>query len=295
MKALPTRRRFAVLAGLAAAMLSSATASAQASGSAPAPPAASGPVTLVVDLAPGSPLDAEGLRGAIARELEDPVVWSRDGKGGTLVIRQEGDRVVVSFDDPGGRHDGRAIPLASDPAQAERDIALLAGNVARDQAAQFIVPPPSPAAVAASVPPAAVAKHPPSPPAPLQSPCDATGPRLPVAIDFAPWVGASTADKGRSIRNLSIGIAGELSGGLKGLALSGAVNVDIGALCGVQVSGAVNVAGDSRGAQITGAVNVAQRLGGVQIAGAVNGFLAASVILQRRREPSALRWRRAFA
>jgi hypothetical protein len=108
---------------------------------------------------------------------------------------------------------------------------------------------------------------------------------LPVAIDFAPWVGVSTADQGRSIRNLSIGIAGELSGGLKGLALSGAVNVDLGPLCGVQVSGAVNlagdargaqiagavnVAGDARGAQITGAVNVAQRLAGVQLAGAVN-------------------------
>jgi hypothetical protein len=91
-----------------------------------------------------------------------------------------------------------------------------------------------------------------------------------VAIDFAPWVGVSTKDQGRSIRNLSIGVAGELSGGLKGLAVSGGVDVDSGPLCGVQVSSAVNVAGDSRGAQITGAVNVAQRLDGVQIAGGVN-------------------------
>lgn len=271
-KALPKGRCVAVLAGLAVAMLSSATASAQASGQVPEPAPASAngsaPVTLVVDLAPASPLDAERLRGAIARELGAPLVWRRDGQGGTLVVRQQGDRIVVSFDGTDGRHDGRAIPLASDPAQAERDIALLAGNVARDQAAQFIASPASPAAVAVPVPPAAVATHP--PPASRLSPCDATGPRLPVAIDFAPWVGVSTVDQGRSIRNLSLGIVGELSGGLKGIAVSGGVDVDDGPLCGVQVSGAVNVAGDSRGAQITGAVNVAQSLRGVQVAGAVN-------------------------
>jgi hypothetical protein len=265
-KALHQGRHVAGLAGWAMAMLSPAAASAQTPG--PAPASGSAPVTLVVDLAPSAPLEAERLRGAVARELGAPVIWGRDGKGGTLVVRQEGDHVVVSFDRPDGHHDGRAIPLASDPAQAERDIALLAGNVARDQAAQFIAPPAPPQAVAPPVPPAVVAR--PASPAPWPSPCDATGPHLPVAIDFAPWVGVSTKDQGRSIRNLSIGIAGELSGGLTGLAVSGGVNVDDGPLCGVQVSGAVNVAGDSRGAQVTGAVNIAQRVTGVQIAGGVN-------------------------
>src|SRR5579864_6639184 len=97
--------------------------------------AALSPLTLVADLEPHSLLNPETLRLAIARELGRPVVWERDAKGGTLVIRQEGARVVVSFDSPDGlRHDGRSIPLANEAAQAERDIALLAGNVARDQA-----------------------------------------------------------------------------------------------------------------------------------------------------------------
>jgi hypothetical protein len=137
-KALPKGHYVAALAGLAVATLSSPTASAQAPG--PEPASASVAGTLVVDLAPSAALDAERLRDAVARELGAHVIWGRDGKGGTLVVRQEGDRVVVSFDRPDGHHDGRAIPLVSDPAQAERDMALLAGNVARDQAAQFIVP-----------------------------------------------------------------------------------------------------------------------------------------------------------
>jgi hypothetical protein len=185
-----------------------------------------------------------------------------------LVIRQEGARVVVSFDSRDGRrHDGRSIPLASDAAQAERDIALLAGNVARDQTARFILPPPPVTAAPAASPPASAA-----PPAPIPppSPCQVSGPRLPVGVDLAPWVGMSSVGQGRSSRNLSLGLVGALTGGVKGLAASGAVNVDSGPVCGAELAGAVNVGGDVRGAQIAGAVNVANHLAGAQIAGAVN-------------------------
>jgi hypothetical protein len=81
-KALPEGRYVAALAGFAVAMLSSATASAQAAG--PERASASAAVTLVVDLAPVTALDAERLRDAVARELGAPVIWGRDGKGGTL-------------------------------------------------------------------------------------------------------------------------------------------------------------------------------------------------------------------
>jgi hypothetical protein len=215
------------------------------------------PVTLVLDLVPGGAVDAERLRDAIARELGVPVVWQRNSRGGTIAVLQVGPRVVVTFDGPDGRHDGRGIPLAADAGQAERDITLLAGNVARDQAAQF-APPPAPAA-------------PPRPPTPATPPPVAAGPSPQfVGVDFAPGVGVSTVDRGRSIRSFSLGALGALSGGVKGLAVSGVVDISHGPLCGLQVAGVVNVAADSRGAQIAGTVNVAQHLGGVQIAGVVN-------------------------
>ncbi len=239
------------------------------------------PVSLILDVAAEAPVDAERLRAAVALELGVPVVWQRNAAGGTLVVRQAGPRVIVSFDGPDGRHDGRGIPLAGDSAQAESDITLLAGNVARDQAAQF-VPPPPPAwpALPPAPTPVAMALPPPRP-----SPCNAAGPRLLVGVDLAPWIGVSTADAGRSIRSFSFGALGALSGGVRGLAMSGLVDISRGPLCGLQVSGIVNIAAnargaqvsgivniaaDARGAQVSGIVNVAQRLAGVQIAGVVN-------------------------
>jgi hypothetical protein len=231
-----------------------------------APGSDSGPLTLVLDLAPGTRLDAETLRAGVAHELDRPVTSERGARGGTLVVREEGERVVVSFDGPDGRHDGRSILLAVDPAQAVQDIALLAGNVARDQASQFA---PAPAAASAPAPAA-------SPPAagissePRPSPCDASGPTLFAGVDLAPFAGVSTVDRGRSIRNFSLGIAGDLSGGVKGVAVSGALALARGPLCGAQVAGAVDVAGDSTGAQIAGLASFARRITGTQIAGGAN-------------------------
>jgi len=242
---------------VAATVLSAASASGQTTATAPRP------VTLILDLGPDAPVDAERLRDAIARELGAPVVWRRNADGGTLVVRQAGARVIVSFDGPDGRHDGRSILLLGDPAQAQGDIVLLAGNVARDQAAQF-EPPPRP--VTPAVPPAAAPPGPTPPPLP----CDATGPRLAAAIDFVPWLGVSTVDQGRSIRRFSLGALGALSGGVQGLAVSGLVDLDRGPLCGLQLSGIASVAADARGVQVGGTVSVARSFSGVQLGGVVS-------------------------
>jgi hypothetical protein len=260
-KALALPLQVALLAGGTLAVAAPSTASAQVA------VAAQAPVTLVVDLAPGGRLDPERLRDAIGRELGVPVVWQRDAAGGTLVVRQEGARVVVSFDRPDGKHDGRALALADDPTTAERDVALLAGNVARDQAAQFERPPPP----AAAPPPAhAPPARPAPPPAPRVSPCQPVGPTLPAAIDFVPYVGVSTADQGQSVRNASFGVLGALSGGVKGAAVSSVVDIASGPLCGVQVSGVVSVAGPSVGVQVAGITSVAQSFRGLQVGGIAN-------------------------
>jgi hypothetical protein len=248
-----------------AAGLFSATASAQDARSTTG--AETDSITLVLDLAPGTALDAEALRTAVARELGLPVTGERGGKAGTLVVREEDPRAIVSFDAPDGRHDGRSILLATDPAQAVRDIALLAGNVARDQAAQFALPAAPPAPAPPPPPPA----NPRSPSrAPRPAPCRATGTTLFAGVDFVPLAGVSTVDRGQSMRHLSLGVLGELSGGVKGAAVSGVLALDLGPLCGVQVAGIADVAADAQGAQIAGTVSIARSLAGAQIAGAAN-------------------------
>jgi hypothetical protein len=243
---------------LAGAGLSVFAGTAAAEGPAPAA-AAAAPVSLVLELDPSSPVDGERLRAAIAGELGVPVVWARGGKSGVIVVRQEGARVVVSFDGPGGRHDGRSIPLPAEAEQAERDISLLAGNVARDQVAPFL-----PVPVEAPPPPAPVtAAH--------FSPCTAPGPIFPVGLDVAPFVGVSSFDRGRSIWLGAIGMAGVVTGGIRGFGVAGAVDVAAGPLCGLQLAGAVNVAGPTSGAQLSGAVNVAAGdVAGAQVGGAAN-------------------------
>ena len=134
MKALPAPPR----AALFAVPLAVAVIGARAAAQEPATPtSAASPITLIVDRAPDSTIDVERLRAAIARELGAPLVWQRDAPGGTLVVREEGARATLSFDSPDGRHDGRSVALEADPAQTERDIALAAVNVARDQVSQF--------------------------------------------------------------------------------------------------------------------------------------------------------------
>jgi hypothetical protein len=251
----------AALGGACSAALAPRTAHADAS----APP-----ISLIVELELGSRIEPAKLKAAIADELGTAVVLESGAKGGTLVVRQEGERVVVSFDRPDGRHEGRAFPLESDPEKAVRDIALLAGNVVRDQAAPFVLrPPPAPPAPEApevAAPPAA----PTAPPEP--APCDATEPHARLGLDLLPFVGTSTLEVPRSsIRGISLGAVGALSGRVKGLSMNGALGVATSALCGAQLSGAVNVvAGSMRGAQLAGAVNVSSTVSGAQLAGGVN-------------------------
>jgi hypothetical protein len=219
---------------------------------------ASAPVTLIVELPPGSALDPERLRGAIARELGVLVVRELGARGGTLVVRQEGDGITVWFEGPGGRRDGRSIPVDRDAAQTEEDVALVAVNVVRDQTADFrAAPAPPPAA-----PPAPPAPPPmPAPPVAPRSACArihaSTRPRMAVGADFVPFVGTSSFDGGASIRSLSIGALGALSSGIDGLAVSGLANADVGPVCGAEIGGLVNVAGSLQGAQIGGIASVA--------------------------------------
>jgi hypothetical protein len=240
----------------------------------------SGPVGLVVDLDPQLRIDSARIRDAIAQELGAAVTFDRDAPGGTVHVQQEGPRVVVWFDSPSGHHEGRSFELPPDPEQAVRDIALLAVNVARDQASAFVVPtapPPGPDAA-----PRAGARA-------RGAACVAAGPRLPIGLDFAPFVGISSSPGWRSsTRIVSLGAIGTLSGGVDGVAAAGVANIEEESLCGGAFAGVANVvggpvhggevagvlnvsAGPVRGAQIAGVINLATAAtGGAQIAGVAN-------------------------
>jgi hypothetical protein len=213
------------------------------------------PVTLVVELAPGSALDEGRLRAAIAQELGTLVVREPGAAGGTLVVHQDGDAVTISFVGPGGRRDGRTIPLAGSAAQAEQDVALVAVNVARDQTAPFLASP----QVEQPAPPLPPPPPAPAPAASSPSPCArlAVSRRSPFGIDFVPFAGTSSVDGGRSVRDVSIGALGAVSSGVYGAAISGLVNLDAGPVCGAEVAGLVNVAGGVEGLQVSGIAGVA--------------------------------------
>jgi hypothetical protein len=247
----------AVAVSAALAWLAPAVAIAQPAASHGAARRSSPPITLRLELPPGSALDAERLRATIARELGVLVVAEPGAPGGTLVVRQEGETLTVAFDGPGGRRDARSITAAADPAHTEQDVALVAVNVARDQTQAFLEPPPA----APPEPPAPQPPPAPPPPAdPTLSPCAeaaAARARTPVGVDFVPLVGTSSIDAGRSVRTLSIGALGAVSSGIGAVAVSGLVNVDAGPVCGVEAAGLVNVAGRVEGLQVSGIAGVA--------------------------------------
>jgi hypothetical protein len=81
---------------------------------------------------------------------------------------------------------------------------------------------------------------------------------MPLAIDFVPYAGTSSFDGGGSVRAVSIGALGAMSSGVKGVAVSGLVNLDAGPVCGTEVAGLVNVAAGVDGVQVGGIVDIAR-------------------------------------
>lgn len=245
-----------------------------------------GPVALVVDLRPDSSVDAEGLRADIARELGVTVVSGAKAPGGTLLVRERENDVVVSFESPDGRTELRDLELPADANQAEHDIALVAANLARDQSAPFVRPLPSPSSAESGAPTSAAATAQPQLPAPSKTEtaapgpntrtapvvaaaptaCERPGPFAEFGFDLVPFVGTSRR------RHVSVGLVGTLSDGVHGIAAGSAFNVDTAFVCGAELAGAFNVAsGPVSGLQAAGSFNVAAaNLRGAQLAGAVN-------------------------
>lgn len=136
-------------------------------------------------------------------------------------------------------------------------VALIAANLVRNEAASLLPDlRPAPAPGASSK----VAEEPPA--ARLRRPCREPRGVSSFGFDFAPGVGSSSSEQGRtSTRHVSLGLVGTLSGRVRGFEGSIAVNIDRFSVCGVQAAAGANVSlGPVQGAQL-GNFNLA--VGGV--------------------------------
>ncbi|MDC0676644.1 LA_2272 family surface repeat-containing protein [Sorangium atrum] len=257
-------------------------------------PSASG-VDLVVDGAPWT-LDPDAVRAAIGSELGAGVTLAPAATAGrpTLVLRGEPDgRVTLSYSAADGRRIERTIDVPAEPDRAAEAIALLAGNLVRDEAAELAAafgkrPPEAPPAAqpetaARPAPPAAGEKSaPPRGARPAQAgrgaqAARAAAPKPPrcalpgakavlLGADVLPLVGTSTFDGTNVVRRYSLNLIAGYTAGVAGLELGLGVNIASSFLCGAQLSSVANlVLGPARGAQITMGLNVAGSLQGAQV------------------------------
>ncbi|WP_437719996.1 LA_2272 family surface repeat-containing protein [Sorangium sp. So ce861] len=292
-------------AGLrAGVVLLRALAAAGAFAAAAAPPAralaeeprAAG-VDLVVDGAPWT-LDPDAVRAAVERELGAGVTLARAAAAGrpTLVLRGEPDgRVTLSYSAADGRRIERTIDIPGDPDRAAEAIALLAGNLVRDEAAELAAsfgkrapeappaaqpepaaPPAPPAAggqaAGAARPAQAARPSPPARPAPPEPPrCSLPGAKhVFLGADIVPFVGTSALDGANVVRRYSLNLAGGYTAGISSFEAGAGVNIASSFVCGVQLAGGANLAlGPARGAQLAAGLNLARSLSGAQV-GSIN-------------------------
>ncbi|MGK3984284.1 hypothetical protein WME99_14670 [Sorangium sp. So ce136] len=278
------RARALLLRALAAASVVAAVSAPPASAVAAEPSAAG--IDLVIDGASWT-LDPEAVRAAVGRELGGPVTLSPSATASrpTLVLRGEPDgRVTLTYSSPDGRHIGRTIDIPEDPDRAAEAIALLAGNLVRDEAAELAAalgkrPPEEPAA--SPTPPAAGEPRPPHQAAGSAKAAPAAAPELPPCAlpgattvrfggDIVPSVGSSSFTGTNVVRRYSLNLVGGYTAGVTGVELGAGVNISSSFMCGAQLSAGANlVLGPARGAQLTGGLNLAMSLRGAQ-AGPIN-------------------------
>ena len=222
----------------------------------------------------GADLDGAGLRVALQNTLGVAVTEPRADKSeelATVVVRRRpSGSVTIVFVRPDGREVERTLDLPADRALATETIALAAGNLVRDEAAELVAaltpPPASPTPEAPPGPPPGADVPQAAPAAPTKRPISCTdGESVFFGADFAPRVGTSSALPDRW-RTLSFNFVGGYSRGLRGFELGVGANIESTFMCGAQVAAGANVVlGDVRGAQLAPVDIAGGRIEGAQI------------------------------
>jgi hypothetical protein len=216
--------------------------------------------------------DGPGLRLALENTLGIVVSEPKNDRGeemATVVVRRRANgNVTIVFVRPDGREVERTLDLPADRAIATETIALAAGNLVRDEAAELVAaltPPPAP-------PGTATTDAPPTPETTPSPPSQATGrvsctdgESLLFGADFAPYAGTSSKYPDRR-RTLSLNFVAGYSRGLYGVELGVGANIESAFMCGVQVAAGANVVlGDVRGVQVAVSNVALGHLQGVQL------------------------------
>jgi len=258
---------------------------------------------LVVEVDPGaSGLDPEQVRRAIARELRLEVTAEPSPNSlGELVVRVEGNQIRMRFASADGSEVHRTVGLPAEPERQLEVVALLAGNLARDEAgellAQFARPeqeegtepgepeaadtpatdsaeakPETPPAPAPSKPPSpAPAPAPPEPPPEEPSGDEAALDWLPINLSLlAP--ATLYAHSERYEFSLEFGVVRSRIGALYGFGMTLFLNEVDGMVRGVTLGGIITRTGGSvYGVQVAGIGNYgAGELHGADLAGIFN-------------------------
>lgn len=303
--------RLLTRAALVLSSLASTPALAQTSGADGANPpiALERPALRVVVDAAKAGLDSYTVQRAIESELgvivhgdEHPNVV------GTLRVVATGpDALTMEYTGNDGRRNSRTVGLPAEAAKRIETVALVAGNLARDETGQLIeelrppeplvdsaaalppkaAPEPTPAAAPASAPAANVeAKQ--SPPEPVaKSAAEPSAPELeyepvnlavfsPIALypsapelEFSGQLGLFYSDVGRVRGGSVTGLAARVRYGFQGAQVSGLANFTDGASQGASIAGAVQVLrGDLAGASVSGIGTYSEgSLAGAEVAG----------------------------
>jgi hypothetical protein len=228
------------------------------------------------------------LTGELGRPVQRvrPADCARD----CLLVLLGGATVTERFHPASGELRQRTIDIAGDATLWPDAVALLAGNLVRDEASSLLATlPEEPAAaplaplVSPAPPVSAVAPAPVSDPssAPITSPSSSPSaganlvapprPHTPVSFGLVPILSTDGLGIGRVRHDVSLDLAVGVSGGSGVLSIGGAVDVELGPVSGLQLAGAVVTAEELRGVQLAGAVAYATEVRGTQVAGALSG------------------------
>ncbi len=257
------------------------------------------PRVLVVAVDPGaSGLDPEAVRGAIARELRvDVTVEPSPNSLGELAVRIAGGQIQMSFVSADGGTVRRTVELPPEPERQLEVVALLAGNLARDEAGELLAQfarqepeegaePTEPGAAEdaatepeaeketrpePSKPPAAPAAPAPAAPPPEEPADDEELDWLPINLSLVPPA-TLYADSERYEFSLEFGVVRSRIGALYGFGVTAFINEVDGMVRGFTLGGLISrTGGDVYGVQVAGIGNYgAGVLHGADIAGVFN-------------------------
>ncbi|MEZ4365749.1 MAG: hypothetical protein R2939_05615 [Kofleriaceae bacterium] len=169
-------------------------------------------------------------------------------------------------------HAARVLSLAPDPASWAVDIALLTGNLVRDEAAALLAAmatPPASSAPAIAAPGAGAAA--PAIVDALSTAAPRVPPRRHRAFGFGILPGLSTdvTAIGEIHHAVAVDLVVGVGRGSSIFSLAGVADVERGPVAGAQIAGAVATAGHQRGLQLAGAAAVAGQVDGAQVGGAI--------------------------